>query len=77
MTIESFEARQKGANVVITWRSASEAEIIGYNVLRAAGAGDLTPVNAELIPAARAGQDSGSDYLFRDDGLAPGVYVYA
>ena len=77
VTFESFDAAVDGGGVVVNWRSATESEILGYNVQRQVdgGAGFVT-VNPELILAENAGQDRGAAYAFRDTGLGTGAYTY-
>jgi hypothetical protein len=77
VTLESFAAAVDGKDVAVNWRSASENEILGYNLLRQAdGAADFVTVNPELIVAENAGQDRGAAYTFRDAAVPPGVYTY-
>jgi hypothetical protein len=77
VTIESFAATPGENNVSVSWRTASEADIIGFNVLRADGSGELVQMNGDLILAQHAGADAGADYSFEDAGAAPGVsYTY-
>ena len=76
VTFEWFDAVAEGDGVLVNWRTASEIEIIGFNVLRATAGGEFEVVNPELIVAAYAGQEQGAAYEFRDEGLPPGVYSY-
>ena len=59
----------------ITWETASEQAIAGFNVLRASGEAAVQ-VNADLILAQYAGGGSGASYSIVDSGLGQGAYVY-
>jgi hypothetical protein len=76
VTLAGFTAAAEGATVSLAWETASEAEIIGFNVLRMAEGGAFELVNAEFIPATYAGQGAGATYALRDDGLPAGAYTY-
>ncbi len=77
LVLEWFDAAMTDGAMLVNWRTASEAEVIGFNVLRRAEAdAKFAPVNAELILAQFAGQESGGVYTFQDAGLASGSYIY-
>ena len=78
VTFESFDVVVDADSVLVNWRTASEAAIVGFNVLRLAeGSADgFAAVNSELILAAHPGEEAGDAYSLRDSGLAPGVYTY-
>ena len=76
VTMEAFGAAVEGRDVLVNWRSASEGEILGYNVQRQAEGGEFVTVSPELIMAENAGQDRGAAYTFRDMGVPPGAYTY-
>jgi hypothetical protein len=76
VTLESFDAMVDGNSVLVNWRSASESEILGYNVQRQAEGGEFVTVSPELIVAENAGQDRGASYTFRDMEVPPGAYTY-
>lgn len=66
----SFRARRAGRPVVLSWRTASEVGVLGYELLRN---GKL--VNAHPIPA--HGHAGGATYRFVDRATRPGqAYVY-
>lgn len=57
----------------LTWQTASEADILGFYVLRRdRGADGLTLVTPELIVAEHAGIDQGARYTYLDKGAASG-----
>ena len=73
----SFRARREASNVRLSWQTASEVDTVGFNVLRSEGSGAYSQLNAELLPAQRAGSDSGGDYSYLDAGsLAGKTYRY-
>ena len=60
-------ARGTGGSLIITWQPVADEDVAGYDVLRAAGTGDLAPV-ATLVP----------DAIYKDDGLDSEItYRYA
>jgi hypothetical protein len=49
-------ANWRGSTVVVSWRSGSEADAVGYNLYRSAGSGAYRRVNPTLVPVSgRAG----------------------
>ena len=57
----------------VSWQTENEVDMVGFNVLRSEGDSMFSRVNEELLPARRAGSESGSDYAYLDAGAA-GVY---
>ena len=77
VTIEWFDAVVESGGVLVTWRTASETEIVGFNVLRqTTAATEFVKVNPQLLVAEHAGQNLGAAYAFRDTRLQPGGYTY-
>ncbi len=77
LVLEWFDAAMTDGAMLVNWRTASEAEVIGFNVLRRAEAeATFASANAELILAQFAGQESGGVYTLQDAGLASGTYIY-
>ena len=76
VTLAGFTAAAEGQTVNLAWETTSEAEIIGFNVLRMAEGSAFEPANAEFIPATYAGQGAGAAYTLEDDGLPAGAYTY-
>lgn len=64
--------------VVITWETASELNLIGFNLYRGSSlAGPFSSVNPELIPAQGLGGVFGVVYTFTDLDVQPGEsYFY-
>jgi hypothetical protein len=59
--VVSFAAKRGSTGNVLTWRTATETRIAGFNVWRG-----TKRVNAHLIPAKRSGQATGASYRFVD-----------
>ena len=75
LTLVDFTAAANQSRVTLTWRTANEAQILGFNVFRRVSNGPLQPVNGELIPAEHAGANQGTTYTFTDK-PATGAYAY-
>ncbi len=68
-----FTATAMGAEVTLDWQTASEMDVLGFNVYRAAvAAGPYTRINAALIPA-QGDAMVGASYRFVD---RPGMGVH-
>jgi uncharacterized repeat protein (TIGR01451 family) len=65
MSMGAVSVSRTGARVQLTWQTLSEAQILGFNVLRKDGGAWIT-VNAELILPAHAGAEVGAAYEFTD-----------
>ncbi len=65
------------AGISVRWNTVSEADVLGFNLLRAGSNSLYTQLNASLIPAQTPGDPSGNSYLFTDSSALPGVqYSY-
>jgi hypothetical protein len=65
--IEGFRAQRSGESVLISWTTAVESDILGFNILRDSGEEDgLQRVNAEPILALAPGSDRGAEYSYTD-----------
>jgi len=63
--------------VLVSWETANEVRILGFNVLRRGVGGELEQVDKEFIFAEYAGADQGSDYACLDKGVVSGrMYDY-
>ncbi|MFN2467533.1 MAG: hypothetical protein ABR521_05300 [Gaiellaceae bacterium] len=68
--LTSFRARSEQGRVAVTWRTASQAGVLGFNLWRSG-----TKVNRALVPA--RGGLSGASYRFVDRRVQPGkAYTY-
>jgi len=75
-SMSSFAALVAGNAVQIRWQSASEASILGFNMLRSANGGSFEQVNDSLIFAQYAGADLGASYRFVDRSVSDDSYNY-
>lgn len=69
--LSECRAAAEEEGIRLTWQTASEAEILGFNVLYAgrgvaAGSGELEALNPELIIAEYAGIAQGARYTYLD-----------
>lgn len=60
VTIRSFRARRTGRKVELRWRTASEVDVVGFDLYRG-----QARLNRVVIPARYAGQSRGAAYSFR------------
>jgi hypothetical protein len=64
--------------VVVAWATANEANVLGFQVLRrAVGGGAYEVLTPDLIAAAQAGANQGSDYQYVDADAPVGTWEYA
>jgi hypothetical protein len=76
VTLASFEARQQGEAVQVSWETASELNNAGFNLYRAPAA-DGERVLVAHMPSAAPGSSAGAVYSFRDADVAAGqAYWY-
>jgi uncharacterized repeat protein (TIGR01451 family) len=75
ITLAGFAVTPGEGGAVVTWETASEVEIAGFNLLRVRGE-EAAQVNADLIVAQFAGGGSGAAYSIADGGLGQGAYAY-
>jgi len=70
-----FQAIGLADRAVVTWETAGEAGMLGFNLYRATSlAGPWQPVNVALVPG-RGASASGADYVLRD-APGPGTFLY-
>ena len=76
VTVSSFGAGATASGARVTWRTAAETGLVGFNVWRRAGSkGRYVKLNAWLI-AATGGIAGGHRYSFRDARVRPGRTYY-
>ena len=76
VTLTSFRGRQTGKHVTLNWRTASESDILGYNVFRY-GQNRRVKLTNTLVPAKALGRAGGATYRLVDRHARPGVaYTY-
>jgi len=66
--VYGLTATRAGDSLAITWQTGNEAQIVGFNVQRAAAEGEFVPINSALVPAEHPGANQGAAYLFVDAG---------
>ncbi len=75
VTLTDFDSRPEEDAVQLSWRTLSESNIVGFQIMRQSGLrGD-----AELIatlPSRWSGMDRGGEYHYLDANLSSGLYVY-
>jgi hypothetical protein len=72
----AFRARAGKRAVTLEWRTASELDAVGFNVLRTRGPA-TTRVNRRLVPARGSQGVAGASYRLVDRSVLPGRrYVY-
>ncbi len=76
ITVTDFRAVAGTDQVTLNWRTANEAQILGFNVLRRVGGSRLQSINEEIIAAEYAGSNQGTTYTFTDPAAPAGIYVY-
>jgi hypothetical protein len=78
--LAAFEVSVGADVITVTWRTALEDDVLGFNVWRSTsatpgGAGDFDKLNGELVRA--RGDGAGTSYEYRDRAGQPGEsYVY-
>jgi hypothetical protein len=78
VAVSRLSARRAVNVVTLSWRTASEADVLGFHVWRRVSTEpDWTRVTRALVAAKHAGRGRGGRYLVRDRRAAPGRwYVY-
>jgi hypothetical protein len=75
--LDSFAAEPQSGGVLLTWRTATELDVVGYNVYRSKSrGGPRTQVNAKLIASQMPGSAVGASYSFVDEAAAKGGRYY-
>ena len=75
--LSSFAARTRRGTVVVTWHTASEIGLLGFNIYRSTGAdGPYVQLNGTPIRPRTPGSPSGASYAWRDRGVRLGRTYY-
>lgn len=75
VTVSSFKAQLQTNQVQLTWRTASEVNNAGFNILRSTSAnGNYQKINPNLIPPKFS--ISGADYSYTDSTITAGQTYY-
>ncbi len=73
--LNGFRATLRGNRAVLRWRTATEADLLGFNLYRV-GAGKLVRLNRTLITGVFGGTAAGHAYSFLDRAGARGAVRY-
>ena len=73
VVLSSLNAVARPDGVLVTWQTASELDVLGFNLLRAEAGREWELINEVLIFAEWAGAEWGADYGYRDGAVAPGT----
>jgi len=77
VTLSEFRAAVRGSNVRLLWTTASELDLVGFNLYRSINAaGPYVQLNSALIPAQHPGSPLGASYSWLDRGLRLGRTYY-
>ena len=78
VTLAGFEASIPVEGILLTWETALEIDVLGFNLYRAESEeGERLQINSELIPAQAMGGIGGAAYTFHDPSAQPGtLYFY-
>jgi hypothetical protein len=67
VTVSSFITRDSSGSVLLDWETASEVDLVGFELYRSETfAGEKQKLNANLLPAQHPGQAQGANYRFID-----------
>lgn len=72
LTVIDLRARRVAGGVEVTWRTANEADVLGFDVLRTVK-GRAVKVNRTLVVAKAAGRTAGASYRLVDRGARGGT----
>ncbi|MBN1261121.1 MAG: S8 family serine peptidase [Anaerolineae bacterium] len=77
VALASFAALRQENRVLLTWETASEIDVLGFNLYRSANGDDRVRLNANLIPAQALGAALGAAYSWEDNAVTPDeAYTY-
>lgn len=74
----NFQAKAEADGVHITWETASEVDLVGFNIYRSVvPSGEPVRLNPYLIPPQAPGSSFGGTYSWLDEDVEPGTtYAY-
>lgn len=77
VTITALTAKAAVGQIVLRWKTATEINNSGFNLLRSSSPNGAYAKIAGLIPSATPGSILGADYSYADSSVAPGeTYFY-
>lgn len=75
--ITFFEAFWQADNVLVSWETAQEIDLIGFNLFRSTSeAGPWVQVNPDMIPCQYLSQPEGGSYIYADGDVVLGSPYY-
>ncbi|HUW11860.1 MAG TPA: SdrD B-like domain-containing protein, partial [Anaerolineae bacterium] len=74
VVIESFKGETLPGGVRLSWQTATEAQLLGFNLLQRSGS-ELVQVNEEFIFAQHSGAAMGTDYTYWHETAVPGTRI--
>ena len=77
VVLASRRALVKTDDVYLSWQTANEANVLGFNILRKRNNGAFQRINGEALFAENSGSSAGAPYRYADMNLAAGIYTYA
>jgi hexosaminidase len=63
VSVVRFAAHRRGASVVVSWRTANETDLLGFELFRTTPTGHHARVKRSLIPARLSGRSLGARYV--------------
>lgn len=66
VTLTSFQGNTSGNIIYLTWSTAVEDDLVGFNIYRSSAEGTQRRLNESIIPAVYPGQLIGADYSLTD-----------
>jgi hypothetical protein len=77
VTLSAFTARASASGIGVIWETASEANVLGFNVWRSTRReGGFEKLNRALIPANVSGGSGGAHYEYLDQEVVSGQTYY-
>jgi hypothetical protein len=77
VNLASFNGAAAGNMAHLNWQTATEEDLVGFNLYRSATpSGKAVKINSEPIPAKKPGQLSGASYEFADPVTSGPTYYY-
>jgi hypothetical protein len=75
--VARFGARAGAGRVALSWRTANEADLLGFNVFRSSPTARQSQINRTLVPARLSGRSGAASYRLVDARVRRGVsYTY-
>lgn len=74
--VSDFSGVRQGSEVLLTWRTAVETNMLGFNLLRQSGDGEFALINRELLFAEHAGANQGATYSYTDNVEPAEIAIY-